>query len=199
MSQIQFTVALVLGALGAALALFLIALPIRAGLRSFIGTKDFLRFRRSLQRLRRFDELVEMERWNEAIRELEKAVVFEALSSRQLISSIKEHHQNLLSRALQIAEHFSARVESVAEVERLFIERAELQILFVKANEAYRRLQDKRGESGKSLPKWSQGDYLKRIREVTGELHSNRRALEQQLAKLFDEIQTPKREEIIYH
>jgi len=199
MNQLQYTFALLLGAGGAALTLYLIALPVRSALRSFVGTKDFLRLRRSLQRLRKFDELIEAERWEDAIRELERAVVFEVLSSRQLVSSIREHHQNLLSRVLQVSEHFSARAESLGEVEKLFVERAELQVLYIKANETFRRIQDKRETSGKSLPKWSQGDYLKRIREVQTELQTNRRALDTALPKLFKEIQTPKREEIIYH
>lgn len=199
MSHLHYTFALVLGSLGAALALYLITLPFRAVLREMVGTKDFMRFRRSLQRLKRFDELVEMERWPEAVRELERAVVLDALSSRQLISSIKEHHQNLLSRALQVAEHHSARAESLAEVEQLFIERSELQVLYLKANDAFRRIQDRREEVGKPLPKWSQGDYLKRIREVSMELSANKSALQHLLAKLFQEIQTPKRDEIIYH
>jgi hypothetical protein len=199
MNHLEYTFALLLGSAGAALALYLIALPFRAVLREMVGAKDFMRFRRSLQRLKRFDELAELERWPDAVRELERAVVLDALSSRQLISSIREHHQNLLSRALQVAEHYSAKVESIAEVEQLFIERSELQILYLKANDAFRRIQNRREEAGKPLPNWSQGDYLKRIREVTLELAANKSALQHVLAKLFQEIQTPRRDEIIYH
>lgn len=199
MNQLQYTFALVLGIFSAALAAILAFFVFRALVRSFLGTKDFLKFRRSLQRLRRFDELVEMDRWSEGVRELEKAVVYDALSSRQLISSIKEHHQNLLSRTLQVAEHFSARGESVAEVERLFLERAELQLLYLKANEAFRRIQERRNEAGKELPRWSHADYSKRIRDVSAQLQLNRRSLEEHLGKLFQEIQTPRRDEIIYH
>jgi len=198
-NQLQFTLALILGALGAALCAALIWLPFRSAIRGFLGTKDFLKFRRSLQRLRRFDELIEMERWTEAVRELERSVVYDALSSRQLIFSIKEHHQNLLSRALQVSEHFSARAESVGTAERLFLERAELQVLYLKANETFRRIQDRRTEAGKDLPKWSQADYLKRIGEVNSQLLLNRQALEQTLTKLMQEIQTPRRDDIVYH
>ena len=198
-NQIQYTFALVLGAFGAALSFGLLYLLFRGVSRGFFGTKDFLKFRRSLARLKKFDELSEMDRWSEATKELEKAVIFDALSSRQLVSSIKEHHQNLLSRALQVAEHYSARAESVGSVEGLFLERAELQTLLIKANDAFQRIQEKRSEAGKDLPKWSQSDYLGKIKEVNHQLSLNKDSLEKELGVLFEEIQTPKKDEIVYH
>lgn len=199
MSVIDYTLALILGSFGAAISFALLYILFRGASRSFFGTRDFLKFRRSLARLRKFDDLVQLEKWSEAVKELERGVVFDALSSRQLVSSIKEHHQNLLSRALQVAEHFSARAESVGTVERLFLERAELQLLSIKANDAYQKIQDKRSEAGKDLPKWSQSDYLRKIKEVNDQLNINKNELQKALLNLFQEIQTPKKEEIIYH
>ena len=199
MSVISYTLALILGSFGAALAFALLFILFRGVSRGFFGTRDFLKFRKSLVRLRKFDELVELENWADAVKELERGVVFDALSSRQLVSSIKEHHQNLLSRVLQVAEHYSARAESIGSVERLFLERAELQMLTIKANDAYQRIQDKRTEAGKDLPKWSQSDYLRKIKEVNDQLSLNKDALVRELAILFHEIQTPKKDEIVYH
>jgi hypothetical protein len=198
-SVISYTLALILGSFGAALVVALLFILFRGISRGFFGTRDFLKFRKSLVRLRKFDELVELERWNEAVKELERGVVFDALSSRQLVSSIKEHNQNLLSRALQVAEHYSARAESIGTVERLFLERAELQMLTIKANDAYQRIQDKRNDAGKDLPKWSQSDYLRKIKEVNEQLAINKDDLQKALANLFQEIQTPKKDEIVYH
>jgi len=198
-SVISYTLALILGSFGAALAFALLFILFRGISRGFFGTRDFLKFRKSLVRLRKFDELVEMEKWGEAVKELERGIVFDALSSRQLVSSIKEHHQNLLSRVLQVAEHYSARAESIGTVERLFLERAELQMLTIKATDAYQRIQEKRTEAGKDLPKWSQSDYLRKIKEVNEQLALNKDALQKELANLFQEIQTPKKDEIVYH
>ena len=181
MNVISYTLALILGSFGAALAFALLFILFRGVSRGFFGTRDFLKFRKSLVRLRKFDELVELEKWSEAVKELERGVVFDALSSRQLVSSIKEHHQNLLSRALQVAEHFSARAENIGAVERLFLERAELQMLTIKANEAYQRIQDKRESVGKDLPKWSQSDYLRKIKEVNEQLSINKQELQKSL------------------
>jgi len=198
-SVISYTLALILGSFGAALAFALLFVLFRSVSREFFGTRDFLKFRKSLGRLRKFDELVELEKWAEAVKELEKGVVYDALSSRQLVASIKEHHQNLLSRALQVAEHFSARADSVGAVERLFLERAELQLLTLKASDAFQRIQEKRTDAGKNLPKWSQSDYLKKIKEVNDQLGLNKVALQKELGNLFLEIQTPKKDEIVYH
>jgi hypothetical protein len=198
-SVISYTIALILGSFGAALAFALCFILFRGVSRGFFGTRDFLKFRKSLVRLKKFDELVELEKWGEAVKELERGVVFDALSSRQLVASIKEHHQNLLSRALQVAEHYSARAESIATVERLFLERAELQMLTIKANDAYQRIQEKRNDAGKDLPKWSQADYLRKIKEVNDQLDINKDELQRELAALFEEIQTPKKDEIVYH
>ena len=197
--MVSYTLALILGSFGAALVFALLFILVRGISHGFFGTRDFLKFRKSLVRLRKFDELVEMEKWGEAVRELERGVVFDALSSRQLVSSIKEHHQNLLSRALQVAEHYSARAESIGTVERLFLERAELQMLTIKANDAYQRIQEKRNDAGKDLPKWSQTDYLRKIKEVNDQLAINKDELQKELAILFVEIQTPKKDEIVYH
>ncbi len=199
MTVLSYTTALILGSFGAAIAFALGYILVQGISRTFFGTKDFLKFRRSLARLKKFDDLVELERWSEAVKELERAVVFDALSSRQLVSSIKEHHQNLLSRTLQVAEHYLARAESVGNVERLFLERAELQMLLIKATDAYQRIQEKRTEAGKELPKWSQSDYVGKIKDVSHQLNLNKEALQRELPVLFQEIQTPKKDEIVYH
>jgi len=198
-TQVQYSLSLILGSLGAALSVGLLYLLFRGLSRGFFGTKDFLKFRRSLARLKKFDELSSLDRWGDAVRELERSVVYDALSSRQLVVSIKDHHQNILSKALLVAEHYSARAESLGTVERLFLERAELQTLLIKAHEAYQRIQEKRSEAGKELPKWSQSDYLGRIKEVSLQLSMNRDSLERALPLLFQEIQTPKKDVIVYH
>ena len=72
-------------------------------------------------------------------------------------------------------------------------------MLTIKANDAYQRIQDKRNDAGKDLPKWSQSDYLRKIKEVNDQLALNKEALQRELAILFQEIQTPKKDEIVYH
>ncbi len=72
-------------------------------------------------------------------------------------------------------------------------------MLTIKATDAYQRIQEKRIDAGKDLPKWSQADYLRKIKEVNDQLAINKGDLQKELAILFEEIQTPKKDEIVYH
>lgn len=200
MNVLQYTATLFLAAAGLALTIVLLWFLLSALFLTVAGTRDYLKFRKAAQRLKRVDELLEGELYADALKELRRSVVFDARSSRQLIATLRDHHQNVLSRCLVISEALGSRSENIANIEQLFLERTELQLLLLKAHDAYRRLQDRREQAGKALPAWSQADYDKRLRDVASELLRNKRVLIGELDTLFSNLQAPpKPEEIVYH
>jgi hypothetical protein len=190
--------AVLLGAAGVATLGVLLWLLARGfGFRRTCSTRSY---RRAVRRLTKADTLIEREQWAEAMRELEKAVVLDTAADRQLISLLQDHHQNVLSRFLLIAEENSCHPDNSPLLERLFIERNELLTLYAKADEAYRRLQSKRTQAGKELPSWSRTDFDKRSAEILEALRTNRMRLVEELSKLTLFIEAPPHDEqVTYH
>lgn len=163
------------------------------------GSRMFGRHRKAVSRLRRVDALIAENRCQDALKQLRRAVVFEVSSGPEGVHAVREHHQNFLSRCLLLAEEMGSRAENIAEVERLFIERAELQKLHLKAVESFKSLKYRREQAGKHVPTWSKADFEQRIGEIKSELSKNENNLQEALKKLFDSLGQPVTENIVYH
>ena len=164
------------------------------------GSKDLRRLRRATERIKRFDALVNDEKFRPALGELRGAILYDIPSLPEIISSYREHYQNMLSRMLLVAEELDKRPEGLPDVERLLFERIDLMTLQIKVTETFRKLRAKRTNEGKDLPSWSKEDFEKRLDEVTQELARNRAHLEDHLKLLFAHLEKPAGEEqIIYH
>lgn len=174
----------------------LLVMPIR---NSFSGSKGNFRLKRAFKRISDADELIAEKRFDEAIRELRKAVMLDLVPHLDLISGLKEHHQNILSRFLIISEEFGGRIGNIAIVEQLFLDQAELHLDLIRAQTSYHKLRDRRKQSGKDIPNWSKNDYQARISEVKKALQHNQRQLQRELDRLISEIKTPNSETITYH
>jgi hypothetical protein len=198
LTPLDLSLALILGAIASTLCLALLGVVFSALFEAVRGGSVHGKLRKAGRRILRADELIEQKRFVEAVKELQKGIIFEA-ADRALIQALREHHQNILSRCLLISEETSSRVPNLAEVERLFLERAELQILEVKAREAFHKLRSRREQAGKDMPTWSKGDYEKRIEEIRRELGKNSVRLQSELAKLFSSALALQAAEIIYH
>lgn len=195
----SFIVALVLLAIGLFLIYYFCSVlfsPLLSYLRK--GGKLSV-FRKAEAHLKKADRFIEKEDYKKALRELKKALVFK-LCNPSLANALKEHHQNILSRCLIIAEEHSARALHVAEVEKLFLARAELLVLYLNAKNSYSRIHSKRQEQGRSLPNWSVEDYKRRTADIEKELAKNLKELEAALDELFLEVGgSGKNDEIVYH
>ena len=195
----QLVIALVLGAIALGILWMLGAMLVGPALALAGGSKGSWKLRRATNRIARVDQLIEENKAVEAIKELRRCVYLRSESTTALVARAKEHHQNILSRCLVIAEELGSRAENIAEVERLFIERTELQVLLVKASERFNRVTDKREKEGRKMPDWGKADYKGKIQEIKKELARNQSTLQAELKKLFQSIATPSDEQIVYH
>lgn len=197
---VTFAVSIALGVVGVGLLgffLWVLAAPCFGWLR---GSKDLRRLRRAAERVKRFDSLVNDEKFRPALSELRAAVIYDAPSLSEIISSYREHYQNLLSRMLLVAEELNKRPEGLPDVERLLFERVDLMTLQIKVNDTFRKLRAKRTNEGKDLPSWSKEDFEKRLAEVKQELSRNQAHLEDHLKLLFAHLEKPSGEDqIVYH
>lgn len=199
MNSIEYMVALLFGSAGCALALGLIWVTVSAAVRAFGRSQDGLRLKRISGKLEAADRLIEAEKWTEALKELERAILLDTGIDRDSIRKIRDHHQNVLSRCLVIAEELSVHPSNIADVERLFSERAELQTLYSKSVEAYQRVRSKRAQAGKQTPTWTRSDYDSRSKEISDQLRDNRKKLGEELSRFFSMIQSRRTDEIVYH
>lgn len=165
----------------------------------FRSNKTQSRLRRATERVKRAEKLVETASLSEAILELRRAMLFDIGASRSVIEAVKDHNQNVLSRALVISEEMGARLEGAAEVEKLLVERAEIQLLQLKADLAFVRVKGRRESQGKDVPAWSKADFEKRIKDIKRELERNTKELDAALTKLFSSIRPTSSEGITYH
>jgi hypothetical protein len=192
-------IAIILAASGCALIVVL-AFPLVASLLgAAIGSKSKLGFRKASSALQKADSFIQRSQWKDALAAVQQAVVFDQVYDRQIISALSEHHQNVLSRLLLVAEGLTARPQNIADLERLFMERTELLVLHLKAIEAYKRLKSRRVQSGKAVPSWSRGDFDKRSAEIQTELKRNQNALADELRKLTAHLLSPPKDQVTLH
>ncbi len=199
MELLGFLVALCMAVMAVLLIcylLFLLLMPLRDLIRD---GREAARVRTASRRLEQVDTLISQGKTGLALKALRRAVVYDATGSEAIVESLKEHHQNLLSRVLVLAEEVGGRPTNIADVERLLLERAELQKLLLKALDSFRSLRFRRERAGKNLPDWSKSDFDGRITEIRKELSRNQEFLEKALDQLFKNIEGSASEQIFYH
>ena len=203
MGLFNFIVALFL--LGLALTLliylsWLIASPLLGGVR---GKKSSGKVGKANKKLQKVDNLIANGKPNEALKLLRKAVMLDAGLTHKVLGELKEHHQNVLSRCLVIAEELGSRAENIAQAERALMERVELQSLLIKANESFKNLKNRREQAGKDLPSWSKSDFQTRIKDIEKELASNEKVANEAIEALFARLASPTGDsddnDIVYH
>lgn len=134
------------------------------------------------------DEFIAKDEYPKALALLKTLPTLKLVSTPEAIEQFKEHHQNILTRALLLAEELNARLAPLPEVERLILERVDLLQLYVKAKEAFDSLKVKRQRAGKSLPSWSKDEFEQRLSQVKKELQQNEQLLSKSLGEMFDAI-----------
>lgn len=195
----SFIIALFLLGIGLAVLIgltWVMMQPLLGGVRSRKGSSKIGRVR---SRLDRVDSLISEQKPEEALRQLRKTVLLDAGLSETVLPKLKEHHQNVLSRCLVIAEEINSRAENIAEVEHLLMQRIELQYLLLRADQSYQKLKFRREKAGKDLPSWSKSDFEKRMKEIQGELRKNEREANDALQRLFESLASPSQDNIVYH
>ena len=192
-------IASILGAFGAAFAIYLTVLLAGPLIASAFGSRQILRLKRAAARLKNADKLIDSHNYAQAVAELKRGVLMDSSFPSSLLGSVRDHHQNLLSRCVTIAEEMNSRPATLPDVERLFLERIELQSLQNKAAAAYDKLKTRRQSAGKELPNWSQSDFSGRLQEIAKELEKNTADLDKSLRELFVEIVAPAHDSVTIH
>lgn len=200
MEPLTIVIALLLMSCGLAVLFYLlrIVFPLCFGWINL--SKDGIQFRRAVKRVEKADQLIEQKQFEAAIIQLRKAIYLGFQVSRPKLSAFRDHHQNIMSRCLIIAEELGGKIENIASVERLTIERGELQELLVKAKQAHIGLADRRKAAGKQTPSWTKADYNRRVNEISAQLEKNTLALKGEFEKLFASLKKGSNSEsIVYH
>lgn len=199
MDLLSVIIASVLGIGGVGLLGMLLWLIFSPLFTSLAGRKDTLRIQRSGERIAAADMHISDRKYPEAIKLLRGAPILEIYENISLLEPVRDLHQNILSRCVQISEDLGSRAESLAEVEQLFNQRDELQSLYLRAKESFRNLKAKREREGKETPTWSKSDFDERVNDIKSELLANGKDLQKELEKLFGALESSRAEPIVYH
>ena len=152
--------------------------------------------------LAKVDQLLEANKTTEALKQLRKAIVLDPRLSESTLTRLKDHHQNILSRCLIIADETGSNAENIADVEHLLMQRIELQQLLLQAKESFSKLKHRREKAGKNIPSWGKSDFDQRIKQIEEELKKNHEDTVVSVDKLFSNLSNPKpdkEDDIVYH
>lgn len=144
--------------------------------------------------LEAFDQLIREEKFSEALKALSAALSYDLLSGSELITQLKRHYQNILSRAVILADEQDIEIEYLAETEHLLLERIDLLLLNDNVSATYSRVQSKREQLGKEVPEWTKEDFQKRLGEVKQELSENKLALSSAFKRMLDSLSSATQE-----
>ncbi|HQH26162.1 MAG TPA: hypothetical protein PLP17_02100 [Oligoflexia bacterium] len=199
MNSLDFLVIFVLGTLGVVFLVYLSALILLPLAEFFRILRSSSHVRSIAGRLKHVDKLIAERKYLDALKALRKSVMAELIIAPAVVESLREHHQNVLSRCLVIAEELNSHPANIAEVERLLTERVELHVLLIRASESYQGLKNRRERSGKSFPLWSKTEFEKRSSQIRSEIKRNSTALEAALDHLFSSVASGAKDSITYH
>ena len=149
------------------------------------------------------DKLIEEKQFKKAIKVLRKSINLEKEPTETTLASVKEHHENILSRFLTISEALGVRITNLQQVESLFSEHADLNVQMARAKLSFQKLQEKRGKLGKEIPSWSKEDFNSRKKEIKVERLANIKELKKELEELYKTLANPappsQESDITYH
>ena len=197
MGILDFLIAVLLLAFAVVLVVF-IAGSVFKPLFSFLRElKEKVIIDKAIARLEKVEKFRNEDNFNASLQELRKAFLYDIFQTERSLSTLKEHHQNALSRCIAAAEQLGGRLENLGVVEKVLIERSEILVLYTKALSSYQSIRQRR--EGKKMPSWSKNEFETRIAQIKGELSRNQKTLDEELNKLFMFLKNRSQENIIYH
>ena len=150
-------------------------------------------------KLKKADKYIEKDQYQKALKELKKSFVFSETTSKESVKKNRNHNEAILNRCLIISEHMHSSLEGLPEVEKLLIERSQLQLQFIKAIDSLDLLKAKRRSEGKKLPEWGQKEHKEKIKELKEALKNNKNMLEKAINALFVSMSSPRQTNVTYH
>jgi len=190
---IDFVIALLLTGCGTILLLFIIRSllhPLLPNARfpslKFLGTLRGGKLRKIAKKLTKVDAFIDQQKPSQAIALLRTSFFLSPAAREDAIAQARDHNQAVLSRCIIVSNQLSVKLTNLPEVERMLLERAEIQSLMLKTRQAYRRISKKRAEAGRDIPSWGKEDFESKIGAIQQELQTNAKLLQAELERMFD-------------
>lgn len=199
MNVIDYTLSIFVFTTGVVISLFLLRCMLVPVLPLFLELRTGFRTKRIASQIAAVDAAIDTKQWKQALALLKESFHMSCANSRQAVYHLREHHQNVLSRCLVVAEEIGSRLENIGDVERLLLQRSELQLLCLKASESFQKLKLQRRKQSKELPDWSKNDFERRVDQVKKEIAENEKELQKALQALFTAIDAYSADSIVYH
>lgn len=200
MGFISFVLSLCLLAIGLCILYFLGSILYQQIRTTLSISNSTGKINRLSSQVKKVDAFIAIGEFARALSVLENAFVVEPSSSKQLLVAIREHHQNILSRCLIIAEEQHKRVENIAEIERLLSSHIEIQYALLKANESLQGFTKRHCCSGKQAPSWSTKEFEQKIDTLNKGFLDNKLNLKSALKSLFAKLKSQDKDaNIVYH
>jgi len=175
----------ILSVIGLVLLLYFARMLLEPAFSWFFSQRNTKGLNKLHQQLERFDAMMAEKKHAAAVAFLETAMSYDLISGSEIINQLKRHYQNILSRAVVLADEKKIEIEFLAETEHLLLERIDLLLLNDNVSAAYSRVQSKREQLGKEIPDWTKNDFKKRLDEVKKELVDNKTALSASFKRLL--------------
>lgn len=195
MNIFDYLAIILISILGAAMLGFLIQ-PLGKELSALCvkgkGLGNLWRIKKRVSTTTRVDSFISNKNFHQALKEIRSNLVFRDIRSLKEIAIMKEHHQNMLSRIVIIAEELDTHPASIGRLEHLFITWAELNQRRIKTKESFTNISSRRSSSGKTIPLWSKASFSLANKEIESALKENRQELEQEISKLINELLSKK-------
>ena len=199
MSNIDFIISLVLFLTALSLLAYLVYSATKPILSLFRTFKETSKIKVASQRLASVEKLLNDDEVTKALDILRKTFLFDRFQTQPALLALTTHHQETLSKCINAAEQLGGRLENLADVEKILLQRSEMLSIYNKAIYSFESLKLKRTNEGKKVPSWSKEEYKTRVAQIKQELSRNEKSLEEEINKLFMFLKKRSQENIVYH
>ena len=197
--------ALVFGALGALIILFVLKILLLAVIGNPLSWIEKQRLAKKERLLAQSDQFQRQDLTEQSLALLKQSFYLDAIRFNfSLVDLSGNHNLGVLARLVAISEQRSIHIVNLPLVEGLIASRHELLRSLFEIKDTLHKLRNRQKEklqqTGKSSPDWALSEFSKKLTEVKTKIDANRQALEAQLNILFVSLQsTSGSSEITYH
>lgn len=176
--------------------LYLIGAPLWPSLRELYQKQGL---KQALKHFSVAEQLVDQQEFLKALGELEQAIFIRKESTPTMVQMSKNHHLTLITNCSVICEELSSDGQEIPLLESLLMQKAEVELLLIKAKENYLRSISGRQGGGKPVPAWGKAEYQKKLSEINANLNELLIELEQSFRTMFLGLRNSEKENITYH
>lgn len=197
--------ALIFGAIGAIIILFVVKVILMAIVGNPLSWLEKQRFVKKERILAQADQLQKQDLIEQSLPLLKQSFFLDAVRfNASLVDLSGNHNLGILARLVSISEQKNLHIVNLPLVEGLIASRHELSRSLFEIKDTLLKLRNRQKEklqqTGKSSPDWALSEFSKKLSEVKNKIDANRQAIEAQLSILFVSLQSStSTSEITYH